>query len=196
MLSGSMWRPCARFAGKAATCSARSLRRSTPTAEVYWATGLRPPCRCAADGQDLRAGRAAGLGMDKGLRAGERDPWKYESPSTTTFPFADRAGNLVACTKTINHFFGSSVRAGGAGPLPQRHDGGFFALDPASATASPPEKKSLSSMSPNFLLRARRLSPCWAAPAACASSPPSYRSSRTSSTMHGAAGGGRSGADV
>ena len=44
-------------------------------------------------------------------------PGKHESTSTTHFSIGDREGNLVAVTRTINHFFGSCVVPEGLGFL-------------------------------------------------------------------------------
>ena len=98
------------------------------------------------------ARRAEGLRMDAAAAPEAGDPWKYESPSTTHFSVADGAGNLVAVTKTINHFFGSSVAPEGLG-FCLNDTMEDFSLDPASANCVAPGKKSLSSMSPTFLLK-------------------------------------------
>ena len=80
------------------------------------------------------------------------DPWKYESMSTTHFSIADAEGNLVASTRTINHFFGSCVIPEGTGFLlnDEMED---FSIDPASANAVAGNKTPLSCMSPTFLLK-------------------------------------------
>ena len=96
--------------------------------------------------------RAAAIRMERASAPESGDPWKYESPSTTHFSVADRAGNLVACTKTINHFFGSSVAPEGLG-FCLNDTMEDFSLDPSSANCVAPGKKSLSSMSPTFQLK-------------------------------------------
>ena len=80
------------------------------------------------------------------------NPWKHESISTTHFSIADKDGNLVAVTRTINHFFGSSVVPEGTGFLlnDEMED---FTLDPASANAVAGGKVPLSCMSPTFILK-------------------------------------------
>ena len=80
------------------------------------------------------------------------DPLPYESPSTTHFSVADRAGNLVAVTRTINHFFGSCAMPRGTGFLlnDEMED---FSVDPASINAPAGGKIPLSCMSPTFLLK-------------------------------------------
>lgn len=80
------------------------------------------------------------------------DPWKHESISTTHFSIADCEGNLVAVTRTINHFFGSCVVPEGTGFLlnDEMED---FSLDPNSANAVAGGKVPLSCMSPTFILK-------------------------------------------
>ncbi len=59
---------------------------------------------------------------------------------------------MVACTKTINHFFGSGITAPGTGVLlnDQMDD---FAKAPGEANSIETHKKPLSSMSPTLLLK-------------------------------------------
>lgn len=80
------------------------------------------------------------------------DPWQHESMSTTHFSIADDQGNLVAVTRTINHFFGSCVVPEGTGFLlnDEMED---FSIDPSSANAVCGGKIPLSCMSPTFLLK-------------------------------------------
>ncbi len=80
------------------------------------------------------------------------DPWAHESLSTTHFSIADSRGNLVAATRTINHFFGSAVVPEGTGFLlnDEMED---FSIDPASSNAVAGGKVPLSSMSPTFVLK-------------------------------------------
>lgn len=80
------------------------------------------------------------------------DPLPYESMSTTHVSIADREGNLVAMTRTINHFFGSSLVPEGLGFLlnDEMED---FSIDPTSANAVAGGKIPLSCMSPTFILK-------------------------------------------
>lgn len=80
------------------------------------------------------------------------DPWPTESGSTTHFSIIDKEGNMVACTKTINHFFGSGIVAPGTGVLlnDQMDD---FDKRPGQANSVEPGKKPLSSMSPTLLMK-------------------------------------------
>ncbi len=99
---------------------------------------------------------AAGLAARVDLTASQPplagDPWKHESISTTHFSIADDQGNLVAATRTINHFFGSAVVPEGTGFLlnDEMED---FSTDPASANGIAGGKVPLSCMSPTFLLK-------------------------------------------
>ena len=43
------------------------------------------------------------------------DPWQYESEDTTHYSIADKEGNMVAITKTVNGLFGNSVVVDGYG---------------------------------------------------------------------------------
>ena len=77
-------------------------------------------------------------------------PGKYESTSTTHFSIADSEGNLVAATRTINHFFGSCAVPEGTGFLlnDEMED---FSIDPSSPNSPAGGKVPLSCMSPTFI---------------------------------------------
>jgi gamma-glutamyltranspeptidase/glutathione hydrolase len=79
------------------------------------------------------------------------NPAARESGSTSHFSVGDAAGNLVACTQTINHFFGSGITTPGTGILlnDQMDD---FDKRPGQANSIAPGKRPLSSMSPIILL--------------------------------------------
>lgn len=85
-------------------------------------------------------------------------PWtpgpafSYEPASTTSFSVADRAGNIVTVTQTIECFWGSKVAVPDYGFIlnDEMHD---FATDPTSVNRLEPGKRSLSSMSPTVVLR-------------------------------------------
>ena len=95
---------------------------------------------------------AARFDPEKAQKPAAGDPWKHESISTTHFSIADREGNLVAVTRTINHFFGSCVVPEGTGFLlnDEMED---FTLDPDSKNAVAGGKVPLSCMSPTFILK-------------------------------------------
>lgn len=81
---------------------------------------------------------------------------------TTHFSTADREGNWVACTATVNTSFGSKVVVPGTGVIlnNQMDDfaiqpgvTNFFGLAGSSANAVAPRKRPLSSMSPTIVLK-------------------------------------------
>ncbi len=80
------------------------------------------------------------------------DPWKHESISTTHFSAADSKGGLAACTRTINHFFGSCAVPEGTG-FPLNDEMEDFSIDPASPNCPAGGKVPLSCMSPTFILK-------------------------------------------
>lgn len=80
------------------------------------------------------------------------DPWGYESGSTSHFSIVDSKGNMVAATKTINHFFGSGITVPGTGIL-LNDEMDDFSLKPGNANSIEPGKKPLSSMSPTLIMK-------------------------------------------
>ena len=80
------------------------------------------------------------------------DPWPFESASTTHFSIMDKAGNMVAVTKTVDATFASGLVAEGTGIL--LNDTLFdFSVDPESPNVVAGGKRPLSSMSPTLVLR-------------------------------------------
>jgi gamma-glutamyltranspeptidase/glutathione hydrolase len=80
------------------------------------------------------------------------DPWTVDSGSTTHFSVVDRDGNMVAYTKTINHFFASGITTEGTGIIlnDQLDD---FDKRPGNANSIAGGKRPLSSMSPTLMLK-------------------------------------------
>jgi gamma-glutamyltranspeptidase/glutathione hydrolase len=89
-------------------------------------------------------------------------PQPYESDQTTHFSVADKEGNLVAATYTLNLNFGSGIVATGTGITLNNEMDDFaakpgvpnaFGLTGGDANAVGPYKRPLSSMSPTFVLK-------------------------------------------
>jgi gamma-glutamyltranspeptidase/glutathione hydrolase len=89
-----------------------------------------------------------------------------ERLETTHFSLIDRAGNAVACTYTLNGYFGSGVVVSGAGFLLNDEMDDFsskpgvanaFGLVGGDANAIAPGKRPLSSMAPTILVRDGRV---------------------------------------
>lgn len=80
------------------------------------------------------------------------NPNQYEGNSTTSFSVADKEGNVVTVTQTIECFFGSGIAIPGYGFIlnDQMHD---FSTDPESANCVQGGKHPLSSMSPTVVLK-------------------------------------------
>ncbi|RMH19073.1 MAG: gamma-glutamyltransferase [Acidobacteria bacterium] len=90
------------------------------------------------------------------------DPAPYESAETTHFSIADRWGNAVSNTYTINFSYGSGIVAAGTGILLNNELDDFsakpgtpnaYGLVGGEANAIAPGKRPLSSMTPTFLMR-------------------------------------------
>jgi gamma-glutamyltranspeptidase/glutathione hydrolase len=93
------------------------------------------------------------IDMDSVMQSADAgDPWQKDSGSTTHFSVVDSKGNIVAYTKTINHFFASGITAPGTGVLlnDQMDD---FDKRPGQANSIAGGKKPLSSMSPTLILK-------------------------------------------
>ncbi len=111
--------------------------------------------------------RTLGAGIDP-LRATPADtirpgrPQDHESDQTTHYSVADRDGNLVSTTYTLNLSFGSGIVAAGTGILLNNEMDDFavkagvpnaFGLTGGDANAVAPMKRPLSSMTPTIVLR-------------------------------------------
>jgi gamma-glutamyltranspeptidase/glutathione hydrolase len=107
--------------------------------------------------------------LREGLRTDKKSPVRpglppggKESDDTTHFSVVDAAGNVVACTTTINSTFGSMCVVAGAGFLLNNEMDDFaaqpgtpnqFGLVGGKANAIAPHKRMLSSMTPTIVLR-------------------------------------------
>ncbi|MGE5677601.1 MAG: gamma-glutamyltransferase [Pseudomonadota bacterium] len=83
------------------------------------------------------------------------DPWLYEHGDTTHYSIADKDGNMVAVTKTLDHFFGSCVAVQGTGIVLNNQMSDFHP-GAGKPNSIEPGKKPLSSMSPTLLLKGGR----------------------------------------
>lgn len=92
----------------------------------------------------------------------EKAPAPVEDHGTTHFSVADRFGNVVAATETVNTYFGSQVVIPGTGILLNNQMDDFskapgvpnaFGLIGNEANAIAPRKKPLSSMTPTIVLK-------------------------------------------
>lgn len=89
--------------------------------------------------------------MDSCLTPEAHDPFNYEHQDTTSFAVADKEGNIVCVTFTINGYFGSYVVPDGYGFL-LNNEMDDYAKDPASPNYVGKAKYPLSSMSPTIVL--------------------------------------------
>lgn len=80
------------------------------------------------------------------------DPWLYESEDTTHYSIADKEGNMVAITKTVNGLFGNSAVVDGYGFV-MNNEMDDFVLGAGHPNSVAPSKTPLSSMSPTIVLK-------------------------------------------
>ena len=80
------------------------------------------------------------------------DPWTFEHNDTTHYSVGDGEGNLIAVTKTINHFFGSALVAEGTGIL-LNNSMADFSVNRGHVNTVEPQKKPRSTMAPTILLK-------------------------------------------
>lgn len=80
------------------------------------------------------------------------DPWQYESEDTTHYSIADKEGNMVSITKTVNGLFGNSVVVDGYGFV-LNNEMDDFVTGAGHPNSVVPGKTPLSSMSPTIVLK-------------------------------------------
>lgn len=106
---------------------------------------------------------SASINTEKAIRADKVKEIKlpYESDDTIHFTLADKEGNLVASTQTINGWFGSGVMAQGTGIMLNNEMDDFaqkvgaqnlFGAVGGAYNLVEPQKRPLSSMSPTIIL--------------------------------------------
>jgi gamma-glutamyltranspeptidase/glutathione hydrolase len=104
------------------------------------------------------------INSQKAAKAEDLRPVKlpYESDDTTHFTIADRDGNLIASTQTINGWFGSGVMAQGTGIILNNEMDDFaqkvgaqnlFGAVGGKYNLVEPRKRPLSSMSPTIITK-------------------------------------------
>ncbi|MEF9894583.1 MAG: gamma-glutamyltransferase [Clostridia bacterium] len=95
---------------------------------------------------------AAKIDLDKAQSYEADDPWAFEGDHTTHLSVADKHGNMVAITKSLNYYFGSGVVPDGYGFIlnDQLDD---FNPQPGHPNSVAAGKKPLSSMSPTIVLK-------------------------------------------
>ncbi len=94
---------------------------------------------------------AEGINLEAPQTYEAGDPTPYESGSTTHLSIADKAGNMVAVTKTINYFWGSKIAIPGYGFIANDEMDDFV---PGTESVNRIEagKRPLSSMTPTVVL--------------------------------------------
>ena len=80
------------------------------------------------------------------------DPWMYEHEDTTHFSVADKDGNIVSVTFTVNGYFGSAVAADGYGFI-LNNEMGDFNVGAGHPNSIAGGKTPLSSMSPTIIMK-------------------------------------------
>ncbi len=102
--------------------------------------------------KEYAAEQAAQIKMDAKLEYDPIDPWKYESEQTTHFSVADKNGNVVGVTQTVNGIFGAKIAPKGYGFV-LNNEMDDFSSNSESPNAIAPGKTPLSSMSPTIVLK-------------------------------------------
>lgn len=91
------------------------------------------------------------IDMNLSKEYNDEDPWIYEHEDTTHYSVADKDGNMVAVTQTINWTFGSGIVVDDYGFV-LNNEISDFSTDVDSPNCVEGGKKPLSSMSPTIVL--------------------------------------------
>lgn len=95
---------------------------------------------------------SAQIDMEKAQQFSFGNPYNYEHEDTLHFSVADKAGNMVSVTKTINGGFGTGIVPEGTGFI-LNNEMGDFDTGAGKANSVAGGKKPLSSMSPTIILK-------------------------------------------
>ncbi|MBQ8647535.1 MAG: gamma-glutamyltransferase, partial [Oscillospiraceae bacterium] len=103
--------------------------------------------------KEYAAARAAEIDMEHAGSYSFGNAWDYdnESENTTSFSVADKAGNMVTITHTINRVWGSRIYVPGYGFF-MNNQLGDFVVGSGYSNSLEPGKAPLSSMSPTVVL--------------------------------------------
>ena len=103
--------------------------------------------------KDYAAKLAAKIDMDTAMtNVLPDDPWMYEHEDTTHFSVADKEGNIVSVTFTVNGYFGAAVAADGYGFI-LNNEMGDFNVGAGHPNSIAGGKTTLSSMSPTIIMK-------------------------------------------
>lgn len=103
--------------------------------------------------KDYAAKLAAKIDMDTAMtNVLPDDPWMYEHEDTTHFSVADKEGNIVSVTFTVNGYFGATVAADGYGFI-LNNEMGDFNVGAGHPNSIAGGKTPLSSMSPTIIMK-------------------------------------------
>lgn len=103
--------------------------------------------------KDYAAKLAAKIDMDTAMtNVLPDDPWMYEHEDTTHFSVADKEGNIVSVTFTVNGYFGAAVAADGYGFI-LNNEMGDFNVGAGHPNSIAGGKTPLSSMSPTIIMK-------------------------------------------
>ncbi len=101
--------------------------------------------------KEYAAKLAAKIDMEKAQEFTADDPWAYEGNDTQHLSVADKDGNMIGITMSINYYWGSQVYVDGYGFYMNNHMNDFDP-NPNGPNSVAAGKKPLSSMSPTVVL--------------------------------------------